>query len=454
MDQSQIAVVIAVVATVAVALLFLAKTILSPKKASSILHLIKQKKIPQAIKCAKQIIARDDKNVLAHYYLGKAYLLDNKKELALSEYKFVNQNAIFGEGINEKTFRSELAPLYVQFKQEGEALREYLLLTKLDLKNADVYFEIGKIYENQHRADLATNALRRALFLNKRHAKAHALLGLVLFRSKQFAEAKREIDTAIAISPETYSSYYYLGRILKENKDFGAAVRAFEKAQRDPEFKQRAVIERGTCFLLVGKMDAAIIDFERAIELDKENLNTETLHARYFLAAAFENLRKIDKALEQWEFIYKRSKNFRDVATKLNEYKDIKSNDSLKEYLTSGQNDFANICKKVALKMQLGVKVVENKKWGCRIIAEEANDEKWVNVRRQVSLLEFFRIENPIEDVLVREALDFMKKNNCQKCFLFSSSGFTHTASGFAEGRPVELIDRDSLEIKLKEAGV
>lgn len=453
MDTSQIALVIAVVATAAVIPLFIIRAIASPKKAGSILRLIKQKKIPAAIKCARQIIARDEKNVLAHYYLGKAYLLDNQKERALQEYKFVNQNAVFGEDINEKTFRSELAPLYRHFKQSEEALREYLLLTKLDIKNADVYFEIGKIYEERHRADLAVNALRRAIFLDKRHAKAHALLGLVLFRSKHFAEAKAEIDTALAISPETYSSYYYLGRILKETKDFGGAVRAFEKAQRDPEFKQRAIIERGLCFLLVGKYDAAIIDFERAIELDKENVNGETLHARYFLAAAFEKLRKIDKALEQWEFIYSLKKNFRDVAAKLGEYKDIQINDSLKEYLTSGQNEFAGICKKIALDFPLTVKVTESQKWGCRIIAEEKNSEKWVN-RRQVALLEFFRTENPIEDTLVRDAVDYMKKNNCQKSFLFSSSGFTRTAIAFAEGRPIDLIDRDALEIKLKEAGV
>ena len=47
---------------------------------------------------------------------------------------------------------------------------------------------------------------------------------------KQYQEAKREIDLSLSISPETYSSYYYLGKILKENKDYGAAIKAFEKA--------------------------------------------------------------------------------------------------------------------------------------------------------------------------------------------------------------------------------
>ena len=41
--------------------------------------------------------------------------------------------------------------------------------------------------------------------------------------SEQYAEAKKEIDTAIKLSPETYSSYYYLGKILKDAKDIRVA---------------------------------------------------------------------------------------------------------------------------------------------------------------------------------------------------------------------------------------
>ena len=40
----------------------------------------------------------------------------------------------------------------------------------------------------------------------------------MLFKGKQYGEARKEIDYAIRLSPETFSSYYYLGKILKEGK--------------------------------------------------------------------------------------------------------------------------------------------------------------------------------------------------------------------------------------------
>src|SRR5574344_1622406 len=113
--------------------------------------------------------------------------------------------------------------------------------------------------------------MQKCAMLDKKHAKAHAEIGLMLYRTKQFNEAKKEIDIALKLSPETYSSYYYLGKILKEAKDLQGAIKAFEKAQRDPEVKQKAIIEHGSCYMLAGRNDNALVDFQRAIELDKDN---------------------------------------------------------------------------------------------------------------------------------------------------------------------------------------
>ena len=95
--------------------------------------------------------------------------------------------------------------------------------------------------------------------------------------------------------------------------------------------------------MIAGRIDNALVDFQRAIELDKDNSQAETLYARYFLAACYEKSRKIDKAIEQWEAIYKRNKSFRDVSAKLSEYKDLQANDYLKDYLTCSNEEFPYI---------------------------------------------------------------------------------------------------------------
>lgn len=435
-------------------LIFIIKGTLAPKKVDSIPKLIKQGKTSVAIKQAKQILTKDPKNYIAHYYLGKAYLKENKSELAIIEYKLVNENALFGPQLNELDFRQEYAQLLMKYNQQQEALKNYLLLTKLEPNNPENFYNVGHLYEECNRYDLAMGFMQKTVMLNSRHAKAHAEIGLMHYRTKNFGEAKKEIDIALKLSPETYSSYYYLGKIQKDAKDLAAAIKSFEKAQRDPEIKQKAIIEHGSCFMLANRFDNAAMDFQRAIDLDKENLNGETLYARYFLATCYEKNRKIDKAIEQWEQIYKRNKTFRDVSAKLSEYKDLQANDYLKDYLTCSNEEFLSICKATvekALKHQ--TVSCEAKKWGCQISGVDSSTEGWRNMRKQTTLFRFFREPDPVEDDIIRETLDTMKKINCQKGFLFSSSGYSNGAKHFAEGRPVELIDKIKLESILSQAG-
>ena len=454
MEPIQIAVIAALIAFIAGLLLFLTKSVLAPKRAENILKLIKQKKLSAAEKLAKQILAKEPKNYLVHYYLGKAYLAENRAELALMEYKTVSENAVFGDDIAEVPFRKNLAALYLQCNQDENALREFLLLTKLEPENADAYYSAGKIYEKQNRTDTALTLFRKTVALNKRHAEAHASLALLLANAKQFAEAKKEIDLALSLNPEAYSNYYYLGKILKENKDYAGAVKAFEKAQRSAEYRERSLIERGISLMLAGRPDSALIDLRRAVELDKAGIKQETLHARYCMAACFEVLRQIDNAIAQWEIIYKKNHAFRDVAAKLAKYKDIQTNDALKDYLTCGNEDFTAMCAKLTQNaLSFAVQRSDAAKWGCQIIATE-RDGDWMSVRKQLYLLRFYRFSDPLEDSVVRQALDDLKGTNCSRAYIFSSSDFSRSARTFAEGRPVELIGKEQLEQALKKSGV
>ena len=272
---------------------FVIKSLATPKKIDSINKLIKQQKYSAAQKVAKTLIAKDPRDYHAHYYLGKAYLADHKNELALMEYKTVAQNAIFDEKIPEAEFRNQLAQLYLKFNQVNDALKEFLLLTKLEPTNAENFYNCGKLVEQQNNAESALGFYQKAIKFNKKHVKAWSGMGMILFRAKQFGEAKKAIDYAIRLSPETFSTYYFLGKILKESKDYPAAVKAFEKACRDPEFKQRALLERGSCYMLANAVDNAQAEFEKAVKASKDEKSQETLFARYFLAACFEKNRKI-----------------------------------------------------------------------------------------------------------------------------------------------------------------
>ena len=450
------ALVIIAVMTVGIGFLavFIIKSFAQPKKIDGIKKLIKQQKYPQAQKLAKSIIAKDPRDYAAHYWLGRAYLADGKSELAFMEYKSVAQNAVFDSTIPEVPFRTQLAGLYMRFNQPDAALKEYLLLTKQDPTNAEHFFNTGKLYEQQGHADLGMGFYQKCLQINPKHVKAHAALGLMLFRGKDMKGAQNEIATAIKLDPNNFSTYYYQGKILKESKDYPGAVKAFEKALRDPEFKQRALLERGSCYMMANSIDNAMMEFERAIKASKNDRSNETLYARYFLAACYEKNRKIDKAIEQWQAIMSINKSFKDVPAKLNEYKDLQSNDSLKEYMTCATDELLEICKKAASAMGFATQTAEIKKWGALIIATEQKNDDWKALRKQMFMIAFFRETEPLEEPVVRNLVDQTKTNGCVKTIVCTSSGFTSSATGFAESRPVELISKEKLEQVLAKAGV
>lgn len=431
------------------------KSVAAPKKVDSLQKLISQGKYAAVERGAKSMLAKDPENYMAHYYLGKSYLAQKRNELALMEYKLVNENAVFGPDLPELQFRKEISQLYSQFNQTQDALREYLLLTKMEPTNAENFYQVGKIYEQTNQSNQAFGFFKKTIQLNKKHAKAHASIALILLQIKKFPEAKKEIDLALSLSPETYSNFYYQGKILKEQKDYGAAVKAFEKAQRDPEYKQKALIERGTCFMMGNMLDNAMPEFSRAIDLDKTGSKSDTLYARYFLAACYEKNRKIEKAIEQWQKIYEKNRAFRDVSAKLDEYKDLAGNDSLKEYLTSNDEGFADICKQTCEKaMSMAVQNAESKKWGCQITAVEHKDDNWMANRKQLFLVRFYRSAEPIDDAAVRETLDLAKSMKAQKAFILSSSDLTKAAFAYAENRPIELVNKQKLEAILQKAGI
>ncbi|MDD7013609.1 MAG: tetratricopeptide repeat protein [Treponema sp.] len=435
--------------------IFIIKNFSSPQKLDGIKKAINDGKYQQAQRLAKSLITKNSKDYVAHYYLGKAYMADKKPELAFIEYKTVNQNAVFNGDIPELEFRKQMAELYKLYNQNDDALKEYLLLTKMEPSNAENDFNVGKIYEAQGKAGLAMGFYQKTITANKKHPQAHTAMGHLLYRSKQYNEAKKEIDTAIKLNPENYSNYYYLGKILKEMKNLPAAVKSFEKAQRDSSLKQKALIEKGTCLMIAGQIDQAQDDFDRAIKVAKDENAQETLYARYFLAACYEKNRKIENAIEQWEAIFKNNRQFKDVGVKLSQYKDLQTNDNMKEYLTCSNSDFLEMCKKITNDgLNLDCQKIEPTKFGCQLLAIEKKKGTWMNVRQQIFLVLFFRETQPLEDSVVRKVVDTVKNAKYEQGIIVSSSQFSASAVKFAENRAVTLVSKEKLENLFTKAGL
>jgi tetratricopeptide (TPR) repeat protein len=433
----------------------LIKSLIAPKKAEMIASLLKQGKVQMAIKAARAIIAGDPRNIEAHYLLGQAYLADGKGELALMEFKTVNQIGTFNVSVPEIEFRKRMAQLFVRYQQPEEALKEYIMLVKLESNNADNFYWAGKLFAERNRGDMAVNYLRKAVELNPRHSQAHFELGLLLYRDKKPIEAKSELENALRLEPENAEAYYYLGKLQKESHDYVAALLSFEKAQRDQNMRVKALVERGGCYMSMNSFEKAVPELERAVKVANDDGSTESLYARYFLAMCYEKDRNLDKAIEQWEKIYQKKPSFRDVAEKLSHYQEFRTDDKMKDFLTASREEFVEFCKAlVSNGMMLQIRDVSEVPNGCDIVAVEGDAAKWRNVRKQPRLMRFLRIPELIDEGTLRILLEQMKTLNMTRAVIITSSGFSRTAVEFAASRPLDLYNKDQLQELLNSVDI
>jgi len=437
-------------AAIGIITVFIIRSILAPKRIATLAALIKQNKTTQAIKVAKQIIAKEPRNPDAHYLLGLAYLDDSKPELALMEFRTVNQIGQFDGYTKEVPFRNKIAELYTNFNQPEEALKEYLLLVKKDPENPDYYVRIATLFEERDRSDKAFAYYKKALELNPRQHDANLRMGMLMYRAKKGPEAREYLEAALKEEPESYATFYYLGKIQKEAKDLVSALSSFEKATKDPEFKVKALVERGACYLSSGNIDRAIMELERATNVARDDSAPEVLYGRYFLAAAYERTRKIEQAIQQWEKIYAKKNNFRDVAEKLSQYQELRTDDRVKDFLTCGQEEYAEMCRKLTVAMGLSVREVEETEGGCQVTGVEAQS-KWRNARKLPTLLRFLRVTEMVDEASVRSLHEEMKKQNITRGAIITSSSFSRMALNFVESRPIDLHGKERLQSLLKQ---
>ncbi len=417
---------------------FILRSVLRPRRIESIQELLRQGKAPLAARAARSLLSRDSRNVDARFLLAQALETDGKADLALEEIETINKAGRFGEHATEAAFRRAAARLYRENGRLDEALKEHLLLARMEPQAVEHYLSCGELFEQRNSSDKALKCYMKAARLDESNATAHARLGHLLYRENRKADARGELEAALKLDPDHAPSWFYLGKAKRDTGDFAGALAAFERAQKSQDLKKRALVERGGTYMSMKNPERAIVELERAVRLPGAPADTETLYARYFLSLAYEQTRQLDKAIGQWEMIERAKPGFESVGGKLKQYEQLRTDDRVKDYVTVGRDDFLALCRKAVGTMGLTVGETAEIPNGCEVIATET-EGKWHNVRKMPRLIWFLRIPETIGDQAVRAMAEQMRKARIARGAIYASSGFSRSAQVFAESRPIEL---------------
>ena len=425
---------------------YIVKSISIPKRTDQLSEFLQRGKTQAVIKAAKAILEKEPKNADVRYFLGKAFLMEKKENLAFVEFKTLSQSGAMGDYIPEENFRNELAQLFIKNRQAEEALKEYILLIKMAPEKPEYYYWAGKLFNERNRPDMAQNYLKKAAALAPRDARIQFELGVMLYNNKNAVEAKDALERSLKYQGDNAQAYFYLGKIQKDSRDYTDAIATLEKAARDPAFRLRAMLERAGCYLAMNSIDKAIPDLERAVKAITAENNQDSLLARYYLAACCEKTHEMVKAIEQWDAIQSVKPGFKDVEAKLAQYQDMKEDDAVKDFLSARNQDFTEICKNLVIAaLGMAVKSVKSIPDGVELVAIENTTS-----RKPPHLVRIYRSPELTGDSKIRSILDDAKRQNMGRAVLMSSSGYTRPALEYAESRPIELFGKDRLQKLLK----
>lgn len=119
--------------------------------------------------------------------------------------------------------------------------------------------------------------------------------------------------------PNDYGARYELGLLLFEEGDYDGAMSEFQKAQRNPKVRVRAIMMLGRSMAAKGIYDMAIVQFEEA-KKEIPGMDDTKKEVIYELARAHEENGSLDKAINEYKIIYSNDIGYRDVAEKINAF--------------------------------------------------------------------------------------------------------------------------------------
>jgi lipopolysaccharide biosynthesis regulator YciM len=132
--------------------------------------------------------------------------------------------------------------------------------------------------------DRVTDAARRALALDSTLADAHAALGSAHAHAGEWGAATAEFEKAVALEPDNVPARIMYGRLLCNNGDAERALAQFAEARRGERVSSVISAWVSYCSFVEGRVDVAVMESARAVQLDSTLLPTVNLGALLNLA--------------------------------------------------------------------------------------------------------------------------------------------------------------------------
>lgn len=138
---------------------------------------------------------------------------------------------------------------------------------------AEAYKTLGNILQAENKLDAAIRAYSKAIEINPKFGEAIANLGSMFYKQGRLDEAATTYQKALKVQPHLAAVYWNLGKVLQQQGKHNEALACQQKAlELQPDLLGvPSYIQEGNALLAAGKLDAAIAQYQQAIQLNPNN---------------------------------------------------------------------------------------------------------------------------------------------------------------------------------------
>ncbi|MBQ3798938.1 MAG: tetratricopeptide repeat protein [Treponema sp.] len=414
---------------------------------------IKNRNEAKILKDATRKLEKDPDNIAALTQLSEIFYTNGVFDKAVQYYRSLVRIAPVHSEIDEAKVALRAGICLCKAQEWGEALK-YLLQSSLkDGSNFDVNYHLGLVYSNLKDYAKAVPCLKKALIVNPASTQANMLVARCFYEQHHYKEALPYLKVVIAAEPNNKEAMFDYADVMVEEGHGEKSIKIFSHLRPDPTYGARSCIRSGVYHYNQGDKKTAIEDFTIGLKLPNTP-QADMLELKYRLAICYFDTNRYKEGLALLSEVKQVNPQYKDIPTLISRYSELSQNSNLQIYLAGSVSDFIALCRRIATGWERGMNanfIDAN--------AESAYTDITVEVPsrggdgsevKETWVFRFFRTTGATGEIYVREFHEMIQDQRVGRGICITAGTFTEGARKYSEGRPVDLIERDKLDVILK----
>ncbi|MBQ0051200.1 MAG: tetratricopeptide repeat protein [Treponema sp.] len=409
----------------------------------------KQKGRAQIIKEATRKLSQDPHNPDGLISLGELYFNERAWDKAYPIYETQLNVAPAHKEIDPFKAALRQGICAVKLNKLQDAFRGLSAAYNINPNDYEVNYYLGLACYKNNEFEKATPRFKKVVVLKPDAANINGPLGLSLYKAKHYKESLGYLKKALDENPENKEALFAMADAMNESGYGDKAMKVFLHLRPDPEFGARSCLAAGMFHLKTNQQEKAIQDFE--IGLKHQNMTQDVaLEIRYRLANAYFSMNAISKGIGVLSEIQAMNPQYKDVPQLLARYQELNQNKNLQVYLMASSSDYVALCRRVVMffYQKAVAKIVD-------ISVTPECVEILMNVEfvrsEEVHVFRFYRTTGVTSDFNIRDLHAKVSETKADKGVCITAGLFSDEARRYAEGRPIDLIEKEGLVRILKK---